>query len=44
MEWISGNLFFLTILLVCVGMHVFRGHGSHGGHSQDKTEDSTNRN
>ena len=32
MEWLTSNIFFLVILLLCVGMHLF-GHGRHGGHS-----------
>lgn len=31
MEWLTSNIFFLLILLLCVGMHLF-GHGGHGGH------------
>ncbi len=38
MEWLTGNSFFLLILLVCAGMHLF-GHGhSHGG-NHDKRQD-----
>lgn len=29
MEWLTSNIFFLVILLLCVGMHLF-GHGGHG--------------
>ncbi len=32
MEWLTGNAFFVVILLVCVGMHFFHGHGGHGKH------------
>lgn len=39
MDWLSGNSFFLIILLLCVGMHFFHGHGGHGGHSDDKQDD-----
>ncbi len=32
MEWITGNVFFIILLAVCIGMHLF-GHSSmHGGH------------
>jgi len=31
MDWLNENSFFLIILLLCVGMHVFHGHGGHGG-------------
>lgn len=30
MSWLGGNAFFLIILLLCVGMHLFHGHGGHG--------------
>ena len=36
MEWLIGNSFFLIILLLCVGMHLFHGHGGHGRHREDK--------
>ncbi len=32
MDWATDNSFFLLILLVCVGVHLFHGHGGHGGH------------
>jgi len=34
MEWISPNWFFVVILLLCVGMHLFHGHagGRHRRH------------
>lgn len=35
MSWLSANSFFLLILLLCVGMHLFHGHGGHGGHGDD---------
>jgi Protein of unknown function (DUF2933) len=38
MSWLTGNSFFLIILLLCVGMHLFHGHGGHGGHGSDKDE------
>lgn len=38
MSWLSGNSFFLILLLVCVGMHLFHGHGGHGGDSDDNDE------
>lgn len=31
MDWVSANAFFLIVLLLCVGMHLFHGHGGHGG-------------
>lgn len=34
MTWLGGNSFFLIILLLCVGMHLFHGHGGHGGHGK----------
>ncbi len=40
MDWLSGNSFFLIILLLCVGMHLFHGHGGHGGRSDDKQDDA----
>ncbi len=36
MDWVTANLFFLILLLLCVGMHFF-GHG-HGGHSHRRNE------
>lgn len=35
MSWLSANSFFLVILLLCVGMHLFHGHGGHGSHGDD---------
>lgn len=35
MSWLSANSFFLIILLLCVGVHLFHGHDSHGGHGND---------
>jgi len=39
MDWLSGNAFFLIILLVCMVMHLFHGLGGHGGHGEDKKQD-----
>jgi Protein of unknown function (DUF2933) len=39
MDWLSGNSFFLIILLLCVGMHLFHGHGDHGGDGNADEED-----
>lgn len=30
MDWVGANAFFLIVLLLCVGMHLFHGHGGHG--------------
>jgi hypothetical protein len=39
MEWLSGNLFFVVVLLVCIGMHLF-GHGHrHGNRASKRAED-----
>ncbi len=38
MEWFTSNIFFLVILLLCVGMHLF-GHGGHGGHGRPSDPD-----
>ena len=43
MEWLIGNSFFLIILLLCVGMHVFHGHGGHGKHREDTENDQHDR-
>jgi len=37
MEWLSGNSFFVLVLLVCIGMHFF-GHG-HGNRESKRAED-----
>ena len=37
MEWLTGNSFFVLLLLVCIGMHFFS-HG-HGKHGNDVVED-----
>ena len=40
MEWLSGNSFFVLVLLVCIGMHFFgHGHG-HGEHVSKDGEDT----
>lgn len=36
MNWLSGNSFFIVLLLVCVGVHMFFGHGSHKKHGNGK--------
>lgn len=36
MNWLSANSFFLIILLLCVGIHLFHGHGDHGNHGADE--------
>jgi hypothetical protein len=38
MEWLTSNIFFLVILLLCIGMHLF-GHGGHGGHGDSDRRD-----
>lgn len=38
MGWLGGNSFFLIILLLCVGMHLFHGHGGHGDHGDDEDD------
>lgn len=42
MEWLTGNSFFVLLLLVCVGMHFFgHGHGhQHGKHGDDEAGSS----
>lgn len=42
MEWFTANIFFLVILLLCVGMHLF-GHGGHGGHGSHGDADRRGR-
>lgn len=37
MEWLTGNSFFLLVLLVCVGMHFF-GHGHGHGHDDHRSQ------
>ncbi len=39
MDWLTDNSFFLLILLLCVGMHLFHGHGDHGGHHERDKHD-----
>lgn len=41
MEWSTANVFFILILLLCVGMHLF-GHG-HGGHGERRDDQNDNR-
>lgn len=43
MDWLSGNSLFLIILLLCVGIHFFHGHGGHGGHGSDDHQQSHDR-
>lgn len=39
MEWLTGNSFFLLLLLVCVGMHFFgHGHGHSHGHGDHRSQ------
>lgn len=38
MGWLVGNSFFVVILLLCVGMHLFHGHG-HGSHDGGDLDD-----
>lgn len=42
MDWLTGNSFFLILLLLCVGMHLFHGHGGHGGHGGHSDDESSN--
>ena len=34
MEWLAANWFFLVVLALCCGMHLF-GHGGHGHHDAE---------
>lgn len=43
MNWLSGNLFFIVLLLVCVGVHMFHGHGNHKQHGNDKGSEDINK-
>ena len=36
MDWLSNNSFFVLILLLCIGMHFFHGHGGHDDESENK--------
>lgn len=36
MDWLGSNSFFLIILLLCIGMHLFHGHGSHDNTPRNK--------
>jgi len=38
MDWLTGNAFFVIILIVCVGMHLLHGHGGHGNHGDDRRD------
>lgn len=41
MEWLIGNSFFVLLLLVCVGMHLFgHGHGHQRGKHRGDEPDS----
>jgi hypothetical protein len=42
MEWLNSNAFFLVILLLCIGMHLF-GHRGHGGHGSGGRRDSADK-
>ncbi len=38
MDWLVGNSFFILLLLLCVGLHIF-GHGhdhDHAGHKNER--------
>lgn len=37
MEWLLANWFFLVVLALCCGMHLF----GHGGHGHQDAEDSS---
>jgi hypothetical protein len=37
MDWLMGNSFFILLLLICVGMHIF-GHGHSHDHANHKSE------
>lgn len=43
MEWLAANWFFLAVLAVCCGMHLF-GHGGHGDHGHQNRGDSSSGN
>ncbi|NOX52069.1 MAG: DUF2933 domain-containing protein [Gammaproteobacteria bacterium] len=36
MDWLGENAFFIIVLLLCVGMHFFHGHGHHNDKSVDR--------
>ena len=36
MSGLGANSFFLIVLLLCVGMHLFHGYGGHSGHGDDE--------
>jgi len=33
-DFFTENWFFILILLLCIGMHFFHGHGGHGAHGE----------
>jgi len=41
MEWLTGNSFFVVLLLVCVGMHLF-GHGHRHNHRSGDNKTPSN--
>jgi hypothetical protein len=44
MTWLTENAFFVIIILACVGMHFFHGHGGHKGHAgQNRDGESAKR-
>lgn len=39
MDWLVGNSFFILLLLICVGMHIFgHGHGHGHGHANRRID------
>ena len=45
-EWLTGDAFFIVILVLCIVMHLFMhgGHGGHGGHDRQGSHDEQPRN
>ena len=41
MDWLGSNAFFVIILVLCIGMHFFHGHGGHGSHEDEDGPDKT---
>jgi Protein of unknown function (DUF2933) len=39
MDWLGENAFFVIILLLCVGMHLFHDHGGRGDVHENQTHD-----
>ncbi len=39
MDWLGSNAFFVIILVLCIGMHFFHGHGGHGSHDDEDGPD-----